>query len=234
MNVVEPRRLPDIPPLQRDACLVAIYAGGPYLRGEMILPDAPIGAVVLIQQCAGHGISEECRTLAQGMAARRTATLAVNLAREDGAEEAGSEVERTRCRVAAIVDWLRAEPTAGCLPQGLYAHEGVCGGAACLMVAAERPGEIDAVALRCGRPDRAGHALGMCLPPTLLIVGEGDVAALRPTKDAFRRLRTRDKALELIPGASGGFREAGVAEKTAALAIDWFSRHFPTSRRLAA
>ena len=52
-----------------------------------------------------------------------------------------------------------------------------------------------------------------------------DLEVLRLNQRAYERLQA-ERALEVVPGASHLFEEAGALEEVARLATDWFRRHF--------
>ena len=79
---------------------------------------------------------------------------------------------------------------------------------------------------RGGRPDLAGAHLRVVDAPTLLIVGGDDGPVIRMNEDAMRQMRCT-KRLEIIPGATHLFEEAGALEEVARLAREWFQRHLP-------
>jgi pimeloyl-ACP methyl ester carboxylesterase len=73
----------------------------------------------------------------------------------------------------------------------------------------------------------AGDALRSVQAPTLLIVGERDYPVIGLNQAAYRLLeKTREKELEIVPGATHLFEEPGALEEVARLAGDWFVRHF--------
>lgn len=214
-------------------CPVQIYAGSLYLAGELTIPSEATGIVVIGHESAYARLGDGSRTMAMGFHIRGLATLVVDLLSAEEEVETGDwgDVERATDRMATVLNWLLPDPIVGDFPIGLYAcGPGGCG-PACLIVAADRPEDVAAVAIRCGRPDRAGRALGMPLPPTLLIVDADHVSTQRPSKDAFRRLRTPDKRLELLAGASMGVSEMETLDEATLLAADWFASHLPSSRR---
>jgi len=98
------------------------------------------------------------------------------------------------------------------------------GGAAALVAAAELPQDVGAVVSRGGRPDLAGNALPKVQAPTLLIVGGNDDVVIELNERALDQMRCKVK-LEIIPGATHLFEEAGALEQVAKLASDWFSLH---------
>src|SRR5258705_2405141 len=98
------------------------------------------------------------------------------------------------------------------------------GGAAALVAAAELPQDVGAVVSRGGRPDLAGAALPRVQAPTLLIVGGNDNIVIELNEMARDQMRCEVK-LEIIPGATHLFEEAGALEQVAKLASDWFVDH---------
>ena len=95
------------------------------------------------------------------------------------------------------------------------------GAAAALIAAAARPSTVRAVVSRGGRPDLAAQALARVAAPTLLIVGGNDPAVLDLNRRALKQM-TCEKRLEVVPGATHLFPEAGALEEVARLARDWF------------
>ena len=98
------------------------------------------------------------------------------------------------------------------------------GGAAALVAAAELPQHVGAVVSRGGRPDLAGDALPKVQAPTLLIVGGNDDIVIELNEMARDQMHCEVK-LEIIPGATHLFEEAGAPEQVAKLASEWFSLH---------
>ncbi|MFP5460687.1 MAG: hypothetical protein ACLGII_03820 [Gammaproteobacteria bacterium] len=79
---------------------------------------------------------------------------------------------------------------------------------------------------RGGRPDLAGvPTLRAVRAPVLLIVGGLDEDVLELNRAAWAELRC-ERRLEIVPGATHLFEEPGTLERAAALAADWFGRHF--------
>ena len=77
---------------------------------------------------------------------------------------------------------------------------------------------------RGGRPDLAGDALDSVYAPTLLIVGGADFDVIELNEQALAQL-PGTKALEIVPGASHLFPEAGALEAVIEHAAIWFERH---------
>lgn len=92
------------------------------------------------------------------------------------------------------------------------------------MAAAELGDVVSAVVSRGGRPDLAGSSLPKVKAPTLLIVGSRDPEVLTLNKEAFQKLKV-EKKLEMIPGATHLFEEAGTLDQVEVLAKKWFLDH---------
>jgi len=123
-------------------------------------------------------------------------------------------------RLAAATAWLKKDADTRDLRLGYFGAS--TGAAAALVAAAERPGDVYAVVSRGGRPDLAGASLASVTAATLLIVGGEDTAVIAMNQDALQQLRTPEKKLVIVPGATHLFEEPGTLEKVAALACDWF------------
>ncbi|MBI2201199.1 MAG: dienelactone hydrolase family protein, partial [Armatimonadetes bacterium] len=125
-------------------------------------------------------------------------------------------------RLVDILDWMSADATVRALPVGLFGAS--TGAAAALIAAAQRPGVVQAVVSRGGRPDLAASVLAQVRAPTLLIVGERDPAVLDLNREALAQL-TGERDLVTVPGATHLFEEPGTLEQVAAAATAWFRRH---------
>jgi dienelactone hydrolase len=75
----------------------------------------------------------------------------------------------------------------------------------------------------------AGEALPKVQAPTLLIVGGNDDIVIELNEQARDRMHCEVK-LEIIPGATHLFEEAGALEKVAKVASDWFVKHLGNIR----
>lgn len=128
-------------------------------------------------------------------------------------------------RVVAITEWIERQPGLKNLPLGYFGAS--TGAAAALVAAAEHPESLRAVVSRGGRPDLAGPSLARVHAPTLFIVGGEDTTVLALNRNAMLQLpRQTEHKLEIIPDATHLFEEPGALDQAAALARDWFRRHF--------
>jgi putative phosphoribosyl transferase len=207
---------------------VHIDVGVGTITGDLGIPDGAAGVVAFAH---GSGSSRHSRRNQQVATALREAGFATLLMDLLTPEEDRVDV-RTRehrfdipllaSRVAASVDWLRADPRTQDHRIGLFGAS--TGAAAALVAAAERPETVAAVVSRGGRPDLAGDALPRVQAPTLLIVGGHDTPVIGMNEDALAHLRITSE-LVIVPGATHLFEEPGALEEVARLARGHFSAH---------
>ena len=132
------------------------------------------------------------------------------------------DIDKLSARVIAVTDWLLGHEETSGLGVGLFGAS--TGAGAALVAAAARPSTVDAVVSRGGRPDLAGEFLRLVHQPTLLIVGRRDATVLELNREAAQ-LMPGETRLDLVPGATHLFEEAGALEQVSRLARDWFLRH---------
>lgn len=125
-------------------------------------------------------------------------------------------------RLVNAAEWAASDPETRNLRIGYFGAS--TGGGAALVAAAAHPERIGAVVSRGGRPDLAGNALPRVTAPTLLIAGGEDLPVIKLNEQALRQLQC-EKRLEIVPGATHLFEEAGTLERVADLASAWFGRH---------
>ncbi len=125
-------------------------------------------------------------------------------------------------RTTGVVDWINSSTSTSSLPLGLFGAS--TGAAAALIAAAQRPHLVRAVVSRGGRPDLAEAALESVTAPTLLIVGGRDEPVIELNRQAFNRL-SGEHELQIVPGATHLFEEAGALNAVARLATTWFLDH---------
>jgi dienelactone hydrolase len=204
------------------------------LAGDLARPASARGIVLFAHGSGSSRHSPRNRFVARELQRRGLATLLIDLlTREEEAADALTghlrfDVEMLARRLTAIAEWLgQREETEG-LPIGLFGAS--TGGGAALIAAAERPDAIRAVVSRGGRPDLAGSALSQVRSPTLLIVGGYDTPVIQMNRSAMARM-PGEVCLEIVPGATHLFEEAGTLERVAALAGDWFVGHLSGPER---
>ena len=208
---------------------VRLPIGEHWLHGDFVLPPEPRGLVLFAHGSGSSRHSARNQFVARTLEQHRLATLLVDLLTED--EDAVDrrtsqfrfDIGMLGHRLVTVVDTLKHRDLTASLPIGLFGAS--TGGGAALVAAASRPREIVAVVSRGGRPDLAAGALSRVVAPTLLIVGGLDREVLQMNRDAMARMHC-EVALEVVPGATHLFEEAGTLEQVAAAAGQWFARHF--------
>jgi putative phosphoribosyl transferase len=206
----------------------AIPLGDVTLRGDLAVPAGARGVVVFAHGSGSGRHSPRNRMVAAALGEAGLGTLLFDLLTEDE-ERADAATGHLRFdiglladRVAGALDWLAREQLAPGLPLGLFGAS--TGAAAALVAAARRPEGVAAVVSRGGRPDLAGDALERVRVPVMLIVGGEDREVLALNQRAAERLPAA--RVEVIPGASHLFAEAGALERVASLARDFFEESF--------
>ncbi|HUY05436.1 MAG TPA: phosphoribosyltransferase family protein [Candidatus Paceibacterota bacterium] len=202
-----------------------IPADGVTLAGILTVPEKTIGLVVFVHGSGSSRFSPRNALVALELQDAGIATLLIDLLTEEEDEDyqARFDIELLSRRLGAVLEWVKRQPARERLAIGLFGAS--TGAAAALTFAARSPSGVRAVVSRGGRPDLAMSELGSVTAPTLLIVGGDDREVVALNEQAFAALSC-EKKLEIIPGATHLFEEAGALEKVALLAREWFSRHF--------
>jgi pimeloyl-ACP methyl ester carboxylesterase len=199
------------------------------LEADVVIPDRPRGAILFAHGSGSSRHSPRNRYVAAELNAAGLATVLADLLtpaeeqRDAWTGELRFAISLLATRVAALTDWVTMYSRTEGLGVGLFGAS--TGAAAALVAAAERPGTVQAVVSRGGRPDLAGQYLDRVHQPTLLIVGgDDDVSVIELNREALRQL-PGEARLEIVPGASHLFEEPGTLERVAELARDWFLLH---------
>ena len=207
---------------------VTVTSGGVALRGLLGIPSDARGVVLFAHGSGSGRLSSRNNFVARSLQDAGLATLLIDLLTEDD-ERADArtghlrfDIEFLATRLEAATEWLKQSPDTASLKIGYFGAS--TGAAAALVAAAEMPDRVHAVVSRGGRPDLAGDSLAKVEAPTLLIVGSRDVPVIPLNEDAFAQLRC-EKKLEIVPGASHLFEEAGTLEVVARLAASWFDKY---------
>jgi len=204
---------------------VQIQAGHAVLSGNLTIPE---NAVALILFAHGSGSSRHSprnQLVARTINRASLGTLLFDLltpeeeALDIYTREQRFNIDLLAERLVHATKWARQQEKTRDLRLGYFGSS--TGGAAALVAAAELPQDIGAVVSRGGRPDLAGDALPKVQAPTLLIVGGNDDIVIELNEMARDQMRCELK-LEIIPGATHLFEEAGALERVAKLASDWF------------
>lgn len=208
--------------------LVQIKVGQVTLEGDLSIPGGARGVVAFAHGSGSSRHSPRNRHVAQALRQAGLATLLFDLLTEDEERidlrsgELRFDIRLLTNRLVGATDWLRRNEETRNLDLGYFGAS--TGAAAALVAAAERPGVVDAVVSRGGRPDLAGPALALVKAPTLLIVGGHDSLVIVINRQALEKL-PGEKKLVIVPGATHLFEEPGALEEVARLAADWFLKY---------
>jgi len=204
---------------------VTVHAASTRLEGTLTVPPGARGLVIFAHGSGSSRLSPRNRHVAEVLHRGGLATLLFDLLTPE--EERVDRVTRElrfdigllSARLVGAIDWALAQPSTRGLPIGLFGAS--TGAAAALVAAARRPDVVRAVVSRGGRPDLAGDCLSQVSAPVLLIVGGRDSEVLALNEAARRRIGDHAE-LEVVPGATHLFEEAGTLEHAARLACRWF------------
>jgi len=205
-----------------------ITVAGVTLQADLVVPDRPVGLIVFAHGSGSGRHSSRNRYVAGHLQEAGFATALADLLTPDEelADARGGQfrfdIGRLSVRVIALTDWLVAYRVSAGLDVGLFGAS--TGAAAALVAAAARPSTVEAVVSRGGRPDLAGEFLRLVYQPTLLIVGGHDPSVIELNRGAAELLPGQTR-LDIVPGATHLFEEAGALEQVAQLARDWFLLH---------
>jgi len=208
----------------------AAWRSQPVCIGPRALPgdlELPAGSHALVLFAHGSGssrLSRRNRWVAEVLQQHALSTLLFDLLDEDEAADRRKvfDIDLLSQRVQQALDWSAGQTALAGMSIGLFGAS--TGAAAALCAAAARPGSVDAVVSRGGRPDLAAASLPQVHAPTLLIVGGADHEVLALNRRALRELRCT-KRLEVVPGATHLFEEPGALDSVAQLAAAWFESH---------
>jgi pimeloyl-ACP methyl ester carboxylesterase len=206
---------------------LGITVAGVLLEADLVVPENARGVVLFAHGSGSGRHSPRNRFVASELQEAGLATLLADLlTHQEEILDARTgdfrfDIDLLAIRLAGLTDWLADGPTTSGLAVGLFGAS--TGAAAALVTAAERPALVKAVVSRGGRPDLAGEYLRRVRQPTALIVGENDPLVIELNRIAMREIPGETK-LEIVPGATHLFEEAGALERVARLARDWFAR----------
>jgi pimeloyl-ACP methyl ester carboxylesterase len=210
--------------------LVRVRAGRVTLEGDLQIPEGAVGVVLFAHGSGSSRHSTRNRYVAGQLQSAGLATLLIDLLtlEEEAVDQHTAhlrfDIPLLAERLVAATRWLGEDPSTRSLSVGYFGAS--TGAAAALVAAATIPERVGAVVSRGGRPDLADEALPRVTAPTLLIVGGRDLAVLDLNRIAMARM-TAVTRLEIVPGATHLFEEAGTLEIVAHLARDWLLRYLP-------
>lgn len=205
---------------------VLIPADDELLPGTLDVPDTASGVVVFAHGSGSSRLSPRNREVAAALReSGHLGTLLFDLLTpaEDRVYATRFDIGLLVARLLIATRWLLEDPAYGDLPLGLFGAS--TGAAAALGAATEIPDRVRAIVSRGGRPDLAGPALPRVTAPTLLIVGGLDTQVIELNEQALREIGSREKRLEIVPGATHLFEEPGTLEEVSRLSTAWFERY---------
>ena len=207
---------------------VQIPAGRAVLSGNLTIAENPMGLVLFAHGSGSSRHSPRNQFVARTLNRAGLGTLLFDLLTpEEEALDIYTREHRFNIgllaeRLVHATKWARQQKETRDQRVGYFGSS--TGGAAALVAAAELPQDVGAVVSRGGRPDLAGDELSKVQAPTLLIIGGNDDIVIELNEIARDQMRCEVK-LEIIPGATHLFEEAGALEHVAKLASEWFSLH---------
>lgn len=205
--------------------IITIAAGAGQVEGVLAMPHEPRGMVLFAHGSGSGRTSPRNSQVAGALRQFGLGTLLMDLLTEQEDRDTATrfDIGLLAGRLALAVDWLDSMPALRDLPLGLFGAS--TGAAAALQLAAQRPRQVGAVVARGGRPDLAGQAsLADVCAPALLIVGGLDTEVLALNRRALEVMRCV-RRLEVVPGATHLFEEAGALDQVAILAARWFHQY---------
>jgi len=207
---------------------VQIPAGRAVLSGNLTIPDSTMALVLFAHGSGSSRHSPRNQFVARTLNGAGLGTLLFDLLTpEEEALDVHTREHRFNIsllaeRLVYATKWARQQEETRDQRIGYFGSS--TGGAAAVVAGSELPRDVGAVVSRGGRPDLAGDALPKVQAPTLLIVGGNDDIVIELNEMAGDQMRCEVK-LEIIPGATHLFEEAGALEHVAKLASEWFSLH---------
>jgi putative phosphoribosyl transferase len=207
---------------------VDILIGQAPLQGTLSVPPHASGLVIFAHGSGSSRHSSRNRAVAEILQQSDLATLRFDLLTVD--EEVVDrrtahlrfDIPMLARRLVGTIDWSRSQVPVDDLPIGLFGAS--TGAAAALIAAAERPGLVQAVVSRGGRPDLAGEHLPRVRAPVLLLVGGADEPVIAMNEDAQAQL-TCPSRLDIIPHADHLFTQPGTLDEVAQSAAEFFQLH---------
>jgi putative phosphoribosyl transferase len=203
---------------------VVLELGSVQLQGNLAVPPSASAIVLFAHGSGSSRHSPRNRAVASELEDSGIGTLLFDLLTdEEEAVDARTaelrfDIQLLATRLLDATRWVEAADDLSELPIGYF---GASTGAAAALVAAAEDRHVGAVVSRGGRPDLAQDALKRVVAPTLLIVGGADVPVIAMNEVALNQLRC-EKRIDIVPGATHLFEEAGALERVSALARDWF------------
>jgi putative phosphoribosyl transferase len=203
---------------------VVLELGSVQLQGNLAVPPNARAIVLFAHGSGSSRRSPRNRVVASELEDSGLATLLFDLLTDEEealdarTAELRFDIQLLATRLLEATRWVEVSDELGELPIGYF---GASTGAAAALVAAAEEHRVGAVVSRGGRPDLAQKTLRQVVAPTLLIVGGADVPVIAMNEEALNQLQC-EKRMDVVPGATHLFEEAGALERVSELARDWF------------
>lgn len=208
--------------------LVRIPVDEVHIEGMLELPPNAQGIVLFAHGSGSSRHSPRNNYVARELRNKGIGTLLLDLLTlsEDADYQTRFNIALLTHRLRVATRWIKQHEQTRHLPIGYFGAS--TGAAAALQAAAALGDGVRAVVSRGGRPDLAGsHELEKVKSPTLLLVGGRDYEVIELNREAYEWLHcTRE--LNIIPGATHLFDEAGTLEEVARQATAWFVQYLKT------
>ena len=207
---------------------IQIKSNAVAIIGDLTLPENAASIIIFAHGSGSSRHSSRNRYVAEQLNGSGFATLLLDLltAEEEKQEPFTMhyriDIEMLADRLCSAVDWVSWNRLTENLTIGLFGAS--TGSAAALECAANRRDKIAALVSRGGRPDLSADVLPRILCPTLFIVGGFDPHVLALNEKALHMMSCH-REIEIVPGASHLFEEAGKMDIVSSMASMWFARY---------
>lgn len=198
---------------------VRVRVGDVYLDGDLTIPGALRGAVVL---ASGQGRGDpRWSAIASVLQRAGYATLLLDPL-TGGARPSAADTGVQGERLSAAVTWLRRATDAAAEPVGVVGAGSAA--PAALVTAAERPGDVAAAVVHGGRIDLAEPSLPGVRAPVLVLLESGD-SFVRELGEWVRGRMGAHTDLRVVPGVEQLLRGSQEWRRVAVETLEWFDRH---------
>lgn len=198
------------------------------LSGLLDVPPQSHGLVIFAHGSGSSRLSPRNQYVASYLSNANFATLLFDLLTPEEEEidnisgEFRFNIQLLAERLMQVTAWALKQRAIDKYKIGYFGSS--TGAAGALIAASHYQKEISAVVSRGGRPDLAAEALQNVKAPTALIVGGEDTQVIELNEEAQSQMHNVNK-LEIIPGATHLFEEAGTLEQVAKVATEWFTKY---------
>lgn len=204
--------------------VISITVDSDEIEGSLVTPNSPKSIIIFAHGSGSSRHSPRNKSVASYLQSKGFATLLIDLLSQEEEKvdivttEFRFDIDLLTKRLLIAKEWVKTNNEYRDMKIGYF---GASTGAAAALKADAREGGVYAIVSRGGRPDLAGTELLEVNAPSLMIVGGADDLVIRLNKDALGKIRS-SKKLEIVPGATHLFEEAGALEEVSRLAANWF------------